>query len=129
MFIQSEDGAHAFADYQTIVNTCNLNKVPVQPYLMWLCANIKLRLTERLNDGHSDPTYFTMPHKQAVKDKDGKVTGYIVCTMKVTDSVTIKSIPEVLPLTITADICRCSPKIPNLQDLLCALQATFYTIS
>lgn len=77
MFIQSEDGAHAFADYQTIVNTCNLNKVPVQPYLMWLCANIKLRLTERLNDGHSDPTYFTMPHKQAVKDKDGKVTGYI----------------------------------------------------
>lgn len=77
MFIQSEDGAHAFADYQTIVNTCNLNKVPVQPYLIWLCANIKLRLTERLNDGHSDPTYFTMPHKQAVKDKDGKVTGYI----------------------------------------------------
>lgn len=51
MFIQSEDGAHAFADYQTIVNTCNLNKVPVQPYLMWLCAKIKLRLTERLNDG------------------------------------------------------------------------------
>lgn len=28
MFIRSEDGAHAFADYQTIVNTCNLNKVP-----------------------------------------------------------------------------------------------------
>ena len=77
MFIQSEDGAQAFADYQTIVNTCNLNRVPVQHYMMWLTANIRQRLLKMQNEGHSDATFFSMPHKTPVKDKDGKITEYL----------------------------------------------------
>lgn len=64
MFLQSEDGGHAFADYQTIVNTCILNGVPVEPYMMWLVANIKLRMNEQMRYGHGDPTFFRMPKKQ-----------------------------------------------------------------
>ena len=64
MFLQSEDGGHAFADYQTIVNTCILNGVPVEPYMMWVVANIKLRMNEQMRYGHSDPTFFKMPRKQ-----------------------------------------------------------------
>lgn len=56
MFLQSEDGGHAFADYQTIVNTCILNGVTVEPYMMWVVANIKLRMNEQMRYGHSDPT-------------------------------------------------------------------------
>lgn len=77
MFIQSEDGAHAFADYQTIVNTCNLNRVPVQPYLMWLTANIRLRLLELQEQGRDDSTFFKMPHRNPSKDKDGNVIGIL----------------------------------------------------
>ena len=77
MFIQSEDGAHAFADYQTIVNTCNLNRVPVQPYLMWLTANIRLRLLELQEQGRDDSTFFRMPHRNPSKDKDGNVIGIL----------------------------------------------------
>ena len=77
MFIQSEDGAHAFADYQTIVNTCNLNRVPVQPYLMWLTANIRLRLLELQEQGRDDSTFFKMPHRNPSKDRDGNVIGIL----------------------------------------------------
>lgn len=77
MFIQSEDGAHAFADYQPIVNTCNLNRVPVQPYLMWLTANIRLRLLELQEQGRDDSTFFKMPHRNPSKDKDGNVIGIL----------------------------------------------------
>lgn len=44
MTIASEDGGHAFADYQIIVNTCILNRVPVLSYIIWLVANIKYRM-------------------------------------------------------------------------------------
>lgn len=73
MFLQSEDGGHAFADYQTIVNTCILNGVPVEPYMMWVVANIKLRMNEQMRYGHSDPTFFRMPRKQTkiLTDENG----------------------------------------------------------
>ncbi len=77
MFIQSEDGAHAFADYQTIVNTFNLNRVPVQPYLIWLTANIRLRLLELQEQGRDDSTFFKMPHRNPSKEKDGNVIGIL----------------------------------------------------
>ena len=73
MFLQSEDGGHAFADYQTIVNTCILNGVPVEPYMMWVVANIKLRMNEQMRYGHSDPTFFKMPSKlnKILTDENG----------------------------------------------------------
>ena len=73
MFLQSEDGGHAFADYQTIVNTCILNGVPVEPYMMWVVANIKLRMNEQMRYGHSDPTFFKMPRKlnKILTDENG----------------------------------------------------------
>lgn len=70
MFIHSVDGAHAFADYQTITNTCNQNRVPVQHYLIWLVANMKWRINKMIMEGHNNPTYFTMPGKQKKEGGD-----------------------------------------------------------
>ncbi len=71
MFIDSVDGSHAFANYQTIINTCNLNRVPVHQYIIWLVANIKYRLIKRYKEGHGDPTFLRLPSKQ--KDSEGKL--------------------------------------------------------
>lgn len=71
MFLQSVDGGHAFADFQTIANTCAENGVPVQPYLLWLCANIKLRMARMQAEGRDDPTFFAMPGKRAIVNEDG----------------------------------------------------------
>ncbi|WP_278990384.1 IS66 family transposase [Segatella bryantii] len=70
MFIHSVDGAHAFADYRTITNTCNQNRVPVQHYLIWLVANMKWRINKMIMEGHNNPTYFTMPGKQKKEGGD-----------------------------------------------------------
>ena len=80
MFIQSEDGAKAFADYQTIVNTCILNRVSVQHYLLWLTANIKVRINMKIAEGKDDPTFYTMPGK---KDKlvDPKEKKFVTLNM------------------------------------------------
>lgn len=74
MFIQSVDGGHAFADFQTIANTCAENGVPVQPYLLWLCANIKLRMARMQACGQDDPTFFAMPGRRAIVNEDGSKT-------------------------------------------------------
>ena len=74
MFIQSVDGGHAFADFQTIANTCAENGVPVQPYLLWLCANIKLRMARMQAGGQDDPTFFAMPGRRAIVNEDGSKT-------------------------------------------------------
>jgi len=68
MAINSEDGAHAFADYQCIINTCILNRVPVQHYMVWLIANIKWRMNKLRCEGRDDPTFFTMPGKKKMLD-------------------------------------------------------------
>ena len=70
MFIHSEDGAHAFADYQTIINTCIQNRVPVQHYLVWLVANMKWRMNKMISEGHDNPTFFTMPGKNKLLSND-----------------------------------------------------------
>ena len=67
MFIDSVDGANSFANYQTVINTCNLNNVPVQHYLLWLVANIKYRMHKMQNEGHDDSTFFYAPSKQKLK--------------------------------------------------------------
>jgi len=82
MFLQSEDGAGAFADFQTIVNTCIANRVPVQPYLLWLVANMKLRMQQMQLQGHGDPTFFTMPKKQQIYNEKQEV----VTTLSMYDS-------------------------------------------
>ncbi len=64
MFIHSEDGANSFADFQTIINSCILNRVPAQHYMIWLIANIKWRMNRLICEGHADPTFFTMPGKK-----------------------------------------------------------------
>lgn len=64
--MHSEDGAHAFADFHTITNTCIQNRVSVQHYLVWLVANIKWRMNKLREDGHSDPSFFTMAEKKTV---------------------------------------------------------------
>lgn len=46
-WLSSEDGAHAFADYQTIINSCILNEVPAQHYMEWLVAIIKWRMNKK----------------------------------------------------------------------------------
>ena len=76
MFMHSEDGAHAFADFQTIINTCILNRVPVQHYLVWLVANMKWRMNKLRNEGHDDPTFFTMPGKKKQLGEDKPLAMY-----------------------------------------------------
>ncbi len=76
MFIDSIDGSNAFADIQTIVNTCISNGISVDNYLTWLIANQKYRLSLLEAQGHSDPTFYSMPRKKSkkveVKDENGK---------------------------------------------------------
>ena len=76
MFIDSIDGSNAFADLQTIVNTCISNGINVDNYLTWLIANQKYRLSLLEAQGHSDPTFYSMPRKKSkkveVKDENGK---------------------------------------------------------
>ena len=76
MFMHSEDGAHAFADFQTIINTCILNRVPVQHYLVWLVANMKWRMNKLRSEGHDDPTFFTMPGKKKLLGEDKLLAMY-----------------------------------------------------
>ena len=75
-YLHSNDGAQAYADYNTIAATCAANDVPTLPYIYWLVANMKKRLIERCNAGHDDPSMFQMPHKQkelvTVIGPDGK---------------------------------------------------------
>ncbi|MCI6449471.1 MAG: hypothetical protein SPF26_00365 [Succinivibrio sp.] len=67
MFIDSIDGSNAFADLQTIVNTCISNGINVDNYLTWLIANQKYRLSLLEAKGHSDPTFYSMPRKKSTK--------------------------------------------------------------
>ncbi len=74
-FLKSEDGAAAFADYQTIAHTCNLNGVPVYNYTVWLVANIRRRMLALQSVGQGDPTFFRMPQRQTLLETaevDGK---------------------------------------------------------
>ena len=72
-FLDSEDGAHAFADYMTVAQTCALNRVPMTQYLLWLIANVKVRLIDMKAKGSVDPTYMRMPKREKsisiLKDK------------------------------------------------------------
>lgn len=75
MFLNTMDSAHAFCDYMTIANTCLLNNVSIKDYILWLVANIKLKLFERQKSSKGDPTTYAMPNKQVsielAKDKNG----------------------------------------------------------
>lgn len=72
MYIQSDDGAQAFADFQTIANTCALNRVPLLPYLLWLSASVRLRLLQAQRSGADMEGSYAMPHKQRATGPDGK---------------------------------------------------------
>ena len=72
MYIQSDDGAQAFADFQTIANTCALNRVPLLPYLLWLSASVRLRLLQAQRSGADMEGAYAMPHKQRATGPDGK---------------------------------------------------------
>ena len=72
MYIQSDDGAQAFADFQTIANTCALNRVPLLPYLLWLSASVRLRLLQAQRSGADMEGAYAMPHKQRAMGPDGK---------------------------------------------------------
>jgi len=80
MTIASEDGGHAFADYQTIVNTCILNRVPVLSYIIWLVANIKYRMQLLEREGRGCAMGLTMPKKEkyVVTHADGSVTKELI---------------------------------------------------
>ncbi|MGN0902587.1 MAG: transposase, partial [Succinivibrio sp.] len=80
MFLASEDGGHAFADYQTIVNTCNLNRVPPLSYMIWLVANIKYRMHLLENEGHGGAMGLAMPKKERiiVQKADGSKTKELI---------------------------------------------------
>ncbi len=70
MFLHGTDGAHAFADFNTIINTCIKNRVPVQHYLIWLTANMKWRMNKMRCEGHDDPSFFSMPGRKKLLDND-----------------------------------------------------------
>ena len=70
MYLHGTDGAHAFADFNTIINTCIKNRVPVQHYLIWLTANMKWRMNKMRCEGHDDPTFFSMPGRKKLLDND-----------------------------------------------------------
>ena len=54
------DGAHAFADYLTIANTCIMNGVNIPDYLIWLIANFKVRMEDMvLNQTIPEPNDFS----------------------------------------------------------------------
>ena len=80
MTIASEDGGHAFADYQTIVNSCILNRVPVLSYIIWLVANIKYRMQLLEREGRGCAMGLTMPKKEkfVVTHADGSVTKELI---------------------------------------------------
>ena len=80
MFLASEDGGHAFADYQTIVNTCNLNGVPTLPYMIWLVANIKYRMQLLENEGRGGAMGLSMPKKESilVEQSDGSMKKVLI---------------------------------------------------
>ena len=80
MTIASEDGGHAFADYQTIVNSCILNRVPVLSYIIWLVANIKYRMQLLEREGRGCAMGLAMPKKEkiVVTHADGSVTKELI---------------------------------------------------
>lgn len=75
MFVNNQDSANAFCDYLTIINTCNLNNVSPSDYLLWLVANMKLRMHNKICKGYATSADFAMPKKikyeDEVIDKDG----------------------------------------------------------
>lgn len=75
-WLSSEDGAHAFADYQTIINSCILNEVPAQHYMEWLVANIKWRMNKKRIEGHDDPTFFQMPGRRKMVGSEETISMY-----------------------------------------------------
>ncbi|MCI6906527.1 MAG: hypothetical protein MR830_06060, partial [Succinatimonas sp.] len=52
------------ADMMSVINTCMLNRVPVREYLLWLVANIRLRLNKMVASGYKDKTLFKMPGRR-----------------------------------------------------------------
>ena len=80
MFLSSEDGGHAFADYQTIVNTCILNRVPPLSYIIWLVANIKYRMQLLEREGRGCAMVLAMPKKEriVIEQPDGSMTKELI---------------------------------------------------
>lgn len=80
MFLTSEDGGQAFADYQTIINTCILNRVPPLSYIIWLVANIKYRMQLLEREGRGCAMGLTMPKKEkiVVKLPDGTMAKELI---------------------------------------------------
>ena len=72
--LQSEDGAHAFADFMTISETCNQNSVPVQNYLIWLVANIRLRLYNYSLQHNMESSAYSMPKRMQIEIEGKKKT-------------------------------------------------------
>lgn len=66
MFLSSEDGGQAFADYQTIINTCILNRVPPLSYIIRLVTNIKYRMLLLEREGRGCDMGLTMPKKEKI---------------------------------------------------------------
>lgn len=68
MFLNNQDSDHAFCDYLTIANTCILNKVSINDYLLWLVANIKLRINQRAqkNQGTQLTLLCQIKYKKAI---------------------------------------------------------------
>ena len=80
-YLKSEDGAAAFANYETIAHTCSLCGVPVYSYTVWLVANMRRRMLKLQNEGHGDPTFFRMPQR-IKKIEEQSVDGRLVETRR-----------------------------------------------
>ena len=71
-FLDSVDGAKAYCDYMTLVNTCLQNNVPVRSYFLWLVSNLKYRMSKWVADGNQDQdiidVLYKIPKRKEVTD-------------------------------------------------------------
>ena len=74
-FLDSVDGAKAYCDYMTLVNTCLQNNVPVRSYFLWLVSNLKYRMSKWVADGNQDQdildVLYKIPKRKEVTDANG----------------------------------------------------------
>ena len=74
-FLNHPDSAQAFADHLTIANTCTMNNVSFTQYTLWLMANIRYRIVQKLMLEGMQSHAVSLPKSRTeiIEDGDNKV--------------------------------------------------------
>ncbi|WP_113746121.1 IS66 family transposase [Anaerobiospirillum thomasii] len=74
-FLNHPDSAQAFADHLTIANTCTMNNVSFTQYTLWLMANIRYRIVQKLMLEGMQSHAVSLPKSrtETIEDGDNKV--------------------------------------------------------